>query len=377
MAYDTVRPSRASRSPRARHAPGGLATTAEQSPPRARAACACGGSPPLTSQHSGSRASLGLHAASHPSPSPLRTPAHPRPPSNQPQRAPTSSTRGEGPDPSASRPHHEASRRRWALARCGSRRFRFHAAIPFLKHEGQHHGKELWVREAIGPRASPRHSSVSWYVPSLRAHLGGDHGVNQSEVSGRRRSVGPPAAVAWCARDVLQAGHGAERLMRSGVARRAPTRVRAPLPPPLPRFAAVWFRAWGPRARPVSCRARTPETPGGYRISGRAPTTIRLSTILVTNAGRFRRAAFFRRNRGLMATYDQSGKSAIIATVPTPPAHSVPDEWSRPATEAPGDGGMRIDARASVDLAWAQPKRDRDHHRGSVVLLESFAAVCG
>ena len=81
----------------------------------------------------------------------------------------------------------------------------------------------------------------------------------------------PPAAVAWCARDVLQAGHGAERLMRSGVARRAPTRVRAPLPPPLPRFAAVWFRAWGPRARPVSCRARTPETPGGYRISGRAP----------------------------------------------------------------------------------------------------------
>ena len=55
----------------------------------------------------------------------------------------------------------------------------------------------------------------------------------------------------------------------------------------------------------------------------------------------------------------------------------MPDEWSRPATEAPGDGGMRTDARASVDLAWAQPKRDRDHHRGSVVLLESFAAVCG
>jgi hypothetical protein len=24
---------------------------------------------------------------------------------------------------------------------------------------------------------------------------------------------------------------------------------------------------------------------------------------------------------------------------------------------------MRTDARASVDLAWAQPKRDRDHHR--------------
>eukprot|EP00665_Eupelagonemidae_sp_cell47_P000113 gene113-biopygen11573 len=63
--------------------------------------------------------------------------------------------------------------------------------------------------------------------------------------------------------------------------------------------------------------------------------------------------------------------------VPTPPAHSVPDEWSRPATEAPGDGGMRTDARASVDLAWAQPKRDRDHHRGLVPLLESLAAVCG
>ena len=74
---------------------------------------------------------------------------------------------------------------------------------------------------------------------------------------------------------------------------------------------------------------------------------------------------------------DQIGESAITATVPAPPAHSVPDEWSRPATEAPGDGGMRIDARASVDLAWAQPKRDRDHHRGLVVLLESFAAVCG
>jgi hypothetical protein len=38
---------------------------------------------------------------------------------------------------------------------------------------------------------------------------------------------------------------------------------------------------------------------------------------------------------------------------------------------------MRTDARASVDLAWAQPKLDRDHHRGSVALLESFAAVCG
>ena len=73
----------------------------------------------------------------------------------------------------------------------------------------------------------------------------------------------------------------------------------------------------------------------------------------------------------------QSGKSGIIATVPAPPVHSVPDEWSRPATEAPGDGGMRTDARASVDLAWAQPKLDRDHHRGSVALLESFAAVCG
>ena len=66
---------------------------------------------------------------------------------------------------------------------------------------------------------------------------------------------------------------------------------------------------------------------------------------------------------------DQIGESAITATVPTPPAHSVPDEWSRPATEAPGDGGMRTDARASVDLAWAQPKRDRDHHRGLVVRL--------
>ena len=66
---------------------------------------------------------------------------------------------------------------------------------------------------------------------------------------------------------------------------------------------------------------------------------------------------------------DQIGESAITATVPTPPAHSVPDEWSRPATEAPGDGGMRIDARASVDLGWAQPKRDRDHHRGLVVRL--------
>ena len=63
---------------------------------------------------------------------------------------------------------------------------------------------------------------------------------------------------------------------------------------------------------------------------------------------------------------DQIGESAITATVPTPPAHSVPDEWSRPATEAPGDGGMRTDARASVDLAWAPARAGFSSMRAAV-----------
>ena len=86
------------------------------------------------------------------------------------------------------------NQRFWPPACCGASSCLSKAALPFLKHLGQHHGKALCESEASAQRSSPRHAAVLWKMPLLqnehaRSSPSADLHVAHLATAGRARAV--------------------------------------------------------------------------------------------------------------------------------------------------------------------------------------------